>query len=108
LIQRCQRCQTYVHPPGPVCPICFDGELAYEPVTGRGSIWSFTRNNQRWDTTSQTDEYVIAIIELDEQPGLRLVSNIVNAPREQVQIGGRVRATFVKTDEVHIPVFEPL
>ena len=52
--------------------------------------------------------YVIAIVELDEQPGLRLTTNIVNCPVEAVHIGMRVRVLFDHREDVWLPLFEPL
>ena len=51
--------------------------------------------------------YAIAIVELDEQRGLRLMTNIVNCPAEAVRIGMRVRVVFEQREDVWIPLFEP-
>ena len=51
--------------------------------------------------------YAIAIVEIEEQPSLRLMTNIVNCPVEDVQIGMAVRVIFEEHDDVHIPLFEP-
>ena len=32
---RCQDCQTYIHPPVPLCPLCRSKALAVEAVSGR-------------------------------------------------------------------------
>jgi hypothetical protein len=50
--------------------------------------------------------YVAATIELDEQPGLFVVANIVDTAPEQVRIGSRVRVIFERiTDGVELPQF---
>ena len=51
--------------------------------------------------------YAVAIVELDEQPGLRLTTNVVGCEPDQVAIGMRVRVTFEERDGVHVPLFEP-
>jgi uncharacterized OB-fold protein len=50
--------------------------------------------------------YVIALVELDEQPALRLMTNIVNCEPADVAIGARVRVVFEHHDDVWIPLFE--
>jgi len=51
--------------------------------------------------------YVIAIIELEE--GVRMMSNIINCPPEEVKIGMEVRVVFEDvTDTISLPKFEPL
>ena len=42
-IQRCQRCRTYFYPPLPFCDICDGRDLRFETVSGRGTIYTFTR-----------------------------------------------------------------
>ena len=49
----------------------------------------------------------VAIVEIDEQPGLRLMTNVVNCPAEEVRIGMPVRVTFEQHGDVFVPLFEP-
>ena len=52
--------------------------------------------------------YAIAIVEIDEQPSVRLMTNIVGCPAEQVRIGMRVKVVFEHRDDVYLPLFEPV
>lgn len=103
---RCEACRTYVHPPAPVCPNCLTRDMHPEPVSGRGTVLSYTVNHQKWNPTVETP-YAIALVELDEQLGLRLVTNIVECSPGEVRIGMRVRATFLHRDDVYLPLFRP-
>ena len=103
---RCGGCGYFVHPPGPVCPRCLGTELAPEAVGGRATVFSFTVNHKAW-APDITEPYVIAIVELVEQEGLRLTTNIVNAGPDTVAIGMPVQVLFEDHDGVWIPVFEP-
>jgi uncharacterized OB-fold protein len=51
--------------------------------------------------------YVIAIVELVEQDGLRFTTNIVHCPPDRVEIGMPVRVLFEEQGEVFVPLFEP-
>jgi len=52
--------------------------------------------------------YVVAIVELEEQPGLRLVSGLRGIEPGQVRTGMPVSVTFRRVDdEVTLPEFEP-
>ena len=104
---RCRSCRHWVHPPAPVCPSCLAKDLAPEAVSGRGRVYSYTVNHQRWIPGSDEAPYVVAIVELVEQGGLRLTTNVVNCPPGEVRIGMPVRVVFEKRDDVHIPLFEP-
>ena len=103
---RCRSCRTFVHPPSPVCPQCLGRDFAPEAVSGRGTIATFTVNHQPWNPLVAVP-YVIALVEIDEQPDVRLMTNIVGCDPEDVGIGMRVRVTFEEHDDVYIPLFEP-
>ena len=103
---RCAACRTYVHPPAPVCPACLARELAPEPVSGRATVLTYTLNHHPW-VPAPDHPYAIAIVELEEQPGLRLMTNVVNCPAESVRIGMPVKVVFEPHDDVWIPLFEP-
>jgi uncharacterized OB-fold protein len=106
--KRCKACATWIHPPSPVCPSCYGKDLAVAAASGLGTVATFTLNHQPW-VPSPDHPYAIAIVELDEQPGLRLMTNIVGCPAEDVSIGMRVRVVFEEhgDGDVWIPLFEP-
>ena len=51
--------------------------------------------------------YVFAALEHDEQPGLRLSTEIVNIDPEAVSIGMAVQVVFNQQEEIYLPLFEP-
>jgi uncharacterized OB-fold protein len=106
-LQRCVPCRTWIHPPSPVCPSCYRKQIEIAAVSGLGTVLTFTLNHQPW-VPAPDHPYAIAIVELDEQKGLRLMSNIVNCRADAVRIGMRVRAVFEQHDDVWIPLFEPV
>ncbi len=103
---RCQPCGHYIHPPLPICPSCRSRAVRDEPVSGRGTVLTYTVNRQVWEPGLEAP-YVIAIVGLDEQPGLRLTTNIVHCPIGAVMIGLRVRVVFEVHEDVWLPLFEP-
>jgi uncharacterized protein len=103
---RCGSCGYWVHPPGPVCPRCLSAELAPAPASGRGAVHTFTVNHQPW-YPGLDPPYAVAIVELPEQTGLRLTTNVVGCEPDAVHIGMAVRVTFAQYDDVWLPLFEP-
>lgn len=103
---RCAKCRTWVHPPQPVCPTCLGKDLAPEAVSGRATVATFTVNHHAW-IPGQGDPYVIAIVEIDEDPRVRLTTNIVGCDPGRVRIGMPVRVVFEAREDVWIPLFEP-
>ena len=86
---------------------CLAKELRPEAVSGRAHVVSYTWNHQAW-VPAPDHPYPIAIVEIAEQPGLRLMTNLVGCGRDEVHIGMAVRATFEQHGDVYIPLFEPV
>jgi uncharacterized OB-fold protein len=103
---RCRACETWVHPPAPVCPDCLSRDVAPSALSGRAKVVTVTLNHQPW-VPAPDHPYAIAIVELEEQPGLRLMTNVVNCAPEAVHIGMPVRVVFEAHGDVHVPLFEP-
>lgn len=102
-IQRCGACGRWQHPPLPRCLSCHSDEVAPQPVSGRGTIKTFTVNAQMW-TPAITEPFVFAAIELEEQAELYVLSN-VDAPPEQVRSGLPVEVFFEQREDVWLPLF---
>jgi uncharacterized OB-fold protein len=74
-------------------------------VSGRGEVHSVTVNHKSWDDGEVP--YAIALVAIPEQEGLRLTTNIVGCPPEDVTIGTPVRVAFEQHGEVWFPLFTP-
>jgi acetyl-CoA acetyltransferase/uncharacterized OB-fold protein len=104
--QHCRACHRLQHPPAPVCRACGEADLGVRTVSGKGVVQSHTTNVQQW-SADRPDPYVVAVVALDEDPAIRVTTNIVGCPPESVQVGMRVRVAFEQVDDVWIPLFEP-
>ena len=83
-----------------------DPDLAPEPVSGNGRIFTYTINAHAYNPRVPVP-YVIAIVQLPEQQDLRIATNIVNCAPDAVEIGMPVRVLFERHDDIFVPVFEP-
>ena len=72
-----------------------------------GARSSRTPSTTKRGTRSFLVPYIIGIVELPEQTGLRLTTNIVNCAIDDVQIGMALRVTFEQQGEFFLPLFEP-
>jgi uncharacterized protein len=104
-VLRCPDCGFYIHPPSRPCPRCLATEVAPAVVSGRGTVLACTVNVQQW--IAGQSPYSVAIIELAEQPGLRLTSNVVACSPDDVRIGQTVAVRFVHRNDIYYPVFVP-
>lgn len=104
---RCGDCGRRQHPPRPVCPSCRSRALSWEAVSGRGTVHGWTINRYQWQPGMEPP-YVIAEIELVEQPGLRLLSNVVGCEPTSVHVGMEVEVCFARVGATHVPLFRPV
>ena len=108
-ILRCVECRTFVHPPQASCPKCLSLDLTAEAVSGRGSVYSFTVVNREF-APGIKPPYVAALVDLVEQDGLRLVTNLVHVTIADVRIGMPVRVVFhdLEGQDVTLAFFAPM
>ena len=93
--------------PGHWCDSCGSEELAFEPVSGRGSIYSYTVMRQRNVKGFEDDvPYINVIVELDEQPMLFMITYMPGSESDRVRIGQRVQVVYEERDGVVLPQFE--
>ena len=108
LIQRCDACGRYTHPPLPACPVC-GGGVTPTAMSGRGTVESFTIVRRVFHPAfAEETPYVVARIELAEQSGLVLVTNVRGAPVESVHVGMAVQATYEDAPGGVLPQFRPV
>jgi uncharacterized OB-fold protein len=106
---RCQECRSWLMPPLERCRHCA-AATAFEPVRGSGTIYTFIVQRQP-AIVGYLDEvpYVVALVELDEQAGMRLAGRVVGVAPEEVACGMRVQAELVDLPggDYRVPVFRP-
>lgn len=102
---RCDRCGYLIHPPSPRCPRCLATDVAPQAVGGHATLHSYAVNHQQWVPGS--DPYVIGLVAIDEQDGLRLTTNVVECAPADLRIGMALEVTFEQQGDVWLPLFRP-
>jgi len=92
-ICRCTECRTWVHPPLERCRQC-GGALAYEPISGNGTVNSFIVMHRASVPGQGEAPHAIALIDIDDAPGVRLTGRITGDPA-MVRVGDRVTAHVI-------------
>lgn len=106
-LMRCRDCETFIHPPRPVCRNCLSENVAVQAVAGTGVIDTFTINYQQWHPAMEVP-FVIARVAIDGAPGVILTTNIIGCPVDAVDCGDAVRVRFQQQDDVYLPLFEKI
>lgn len=105
-IQRCDDCGSLVHPPKPVCHYCHSVARGDVAVSGDATVVGCTVNHQQW-LPGFTPPYVMAMVVLDEDPRVHLMTNLVGCDPDDVHVGMRVRVEFEADGDWSFPVFRP-
>ncbi|MEZ0359740.1 Zn-ribbon domain-containing OB-fold protein [Mycobacterium sp. SA01] len=115
LISRCHACGHFFHPPGPACWRCRSTDVAPEKVSGRATVAAFSVDRQPWIPGFEPP-YIVAIVEIAEDPGVRLITNVVDVEPADMRIGLEVEVFFEdwtglsggEDTRVWIPLFRPV
>jgi len=112
-IQQCSDCGLFRHLPTPMCPGCSSLDYNWTQVSGQGVVYSYVIVRHPVHSAIREKEqtpYNLCMIELEEQEGLRICSNLLHVPPEDIRIDMPVQVTFmpaVEEPEVVLPVFLP-
>ncbi|WP_086565578.1 bifunctional MaoC family dehydratase N-terminal/OB-fold nucleic acid binding domain-containing protein [Streptomyces africanus] len=104
LIQRCTGCGTLRFPWLPGCNSCGSPEWDTVEASGEGTVYSYVVMHHP-PFPAFAPPYAVGLIELAE--GVRIVSDVVGVPYDEVRIGMPVRLEFRRyDDELVLPVFQ--
>lgn len=108
-IQRCQNCGHYLHYPKVLCRYCQSDDLAGEQVSGRATLYTWTIAVQPFHPFYvDRIPYVVATVELDEEPGLMFMTQLVDCAEEDLRIGLPLEVVFEELGpELTLPFFRP-
>ena len=103
-IQKCRACGGWQWGPEWVCHRCHSFDLAWEPIEGRGRIYSWERPFHPVHPALQGHgPYVIVLVELPGAGNIRMVGNLLGDPAQAVEIGVEVEAVFEPHDDAPTP-----
>jgi uncharacterized OB-fold protein len=103
VLARCSRCETFVHPPEPVCPHCHhsDPRFAFEPAPTSGVIRSWTVIRQSFLPGFDDDLPLVladVALDIDGQDDLRLIGRLLDGPAAPPHVGDAVTVAFEHLD----------
>ena len=109
VLQRCSACGYREYPPEVVCTECQREDFEYEALSGRGTLFSFAVVERAFHPGFVAHlPYVVAMVELVEQPGLRLLTNVVDADPAMLEVGMELEVVFEEREHATLPQFRPV
>jgi uncharacterized protein len=95
MIPRCEACARFVWYPATDCPACGSGAVAWTPVSGDATLFSWAVLRRPFlPAFAEMVPFVTALVALVEDPGVRLCTYIVDAEPDDLRADIPVRVTF--------------
>lgn len=114
MITRCDACGRYVWYPEPACRFCGAVRLTWTPVSGRGTLFSWSVLHYAWIPQFKEQlPFVTGLVALEEDPAVRVVSYIVDCPPKNLRCDMPVSVVFCPlrypgvAGKVVAPMFTP-
>lgn len=104
--QACTACRALIHPPQPVCRHCRGRETEVGEVSGFATLIGFTVNH-RFPFPGLPSPFVVAQVAIEQDPRVRLTTNVVGCAPEDLRIGMRMEAVFEQAGDAWLPLFRP-
>lgn len=90
LLPWCTACDEAIWYPREVCPSCRDSTIEWRPAAGTGTVYAVSVHHKPGPGRSEDDgPYAVALVDLAE--GVRMMTNVVGCPPEEVEVGMGVR-----------------
>ena len=102
---RCQKCGELAIPPKEFCPACHQRAWESVPLTGTGTISSFTVIRGPARDRAPEAPYAVAVVRLAE--GVSLLGPIVDIPIESLRMGLPVKFRPLQTEDQTVVGFGP-
>ena len=94
VITYCDACAVYVWFPEAKCPHC-EGSLTWRAVSGRGTLFSWATVRRPFlPAFADAVPFVTALVALEEDPAVRVVTYLVDAEPESLVADEPVQVTF--------------
>jgi len=84
-MQRCNTCNKFRWHPAPLCTHCGDDAFTWAPLSGRGKVttWTVITHPVHPAAVARVP-YVVVEVELEEQVGLRMLSNLIDVEPDTI------------------------
>ena len=99
VIQNCAACDRLQNPPMPACGACGLGDnMGWKEMSGRGTIYNYCVVYDCPIASLQEDQpFNLAVIMLDDDPGIQMYSHLPGTPVDDVPVGAAVEVIFEET-----------
>lgn len=102
VLQKCNNCGHYAHPPGPSCATCGSQDLTWEQLGSdvKASIYTYVISYRPFLPGFQDDlPLIIAQAALEQVPEVKIMCNLLECKAEDVYVGKPVKMIWQDVTE---------
>ena len=104
---QCQDCGKVHWYPMSRCPHCYSEKLGWQAIAGEATLYSWT-TVLRTMSADKPAPYTVGLVEFEEVPGVRLITNVIDAAPETLEFGMRLAPAFIiEADAMPLVHFRP-
>ena len=108
VVMRCDSCGSYRHPPTAACENCGSDLARWEQLSGDGHLWSFVVDRRNLVPGFHGPYAVAMVVPVETGEDIRIVTNLVGCPFDQIRVGMPVKVTWEDLGErLTLPQFTP-
>ena len=106
VVRVCRPAGHVLHLPRAYCATCDTFDVTWRPVAGRGTVHTWTVVEHAVDPAFPAP-YTVVLVELDDPPGVRFVSDLPG--RQELRVGQPMVVRFDDVaDGIALPRWEPV
>ena len=105
--QRCTDCGAFRHPPSPLCPGCRSAQSRWDLAPDDAELFSYTVvHHATHPALKEVLPYNVAVVAFPSIGYVRIVSNVVDAAPDELQIGMPLLLTWqASSGDRKLPLF---
>ena len=99
VVQNCTTCNRLQHPPQKTCAECgSEHNLEFREMSGHGKIHGYcVSHDSRVMMLQAIQPFNLAVIELDDDPAIKMLSHLPGTPTDEIPVGATVQVEFEET-----------
>jgi uncharacterized protein len=103
----CTSCDRAIWYPRPTCPRCLGTSIEWRAASGAGTVYAVSvQHRPAHPKLADRVPYAVALVDLAE--GVRVMSEVVGVPADDVAVGAPVQVTWEPlSDGRQLPLFAP-
>jgi uncharacterized OB-fold protein len=108
-VPKCGNCGAFNWVPYPACRKCLSEDLTWTPISGNGTLFTYTIIHRGLGAFHKDVPYVVGLVDMELPNDIRSVivlGNVVGVPHEDIHIGMPLKMAFKDIEGEDVTLWE--